>query len=204
MAASDIETSFNILGFAIHIAYLYDSHLPRPTKLLSELHRTGCYCLFYSLWVTSLLAWSRDGIEQASLVSVLVYNIEDLLFSLQATICDLQLGLVEGFGLVEAIAVRSPEHVRVLILLRLPRGSIPQLAIAFIAAVHSVGAPVRLELLRVTEVSRVVTRAPVGLVVDLRVVEAVTRRCHPVVLRLVVLCRVKHGAGAVPTATDLH
>lgn len=146
-----------------------------------------------------MLGRNRD-VLQASLV----FDIEDLLLSLQAAICDLQLRLVERLWLVEAVTVGSPELVSVLVLLRFPGGSIPQLAIALVTTLHGVRAPVHLQLLGIAEVGSVVTRAPVGLVVDLGVVEAVASGCHPVVLWLMVRCSAEHGASAIPSATDLH
>lgn len=61
-----------------------------------------------------------------------------------------------------------------------------------------------LELLSVAEVGRGVTSAPVGLIVDLGVMEAVTRGRHPVVLWLMVLRSAEHGAGAVSATAHLH
>ena len=45
---------------------------------------------------------------------------------------------MEWLGLVEAIAVARPELVRVLVLLRLPGRSVPELAIALVATLHGV------------------------------------------------------------------
>lgn len=127
-----------------------------------------------------------------------------MLLSLEAAVRDLELGLVEGLGLVEAVTVGSSQLVRVLVLLSLPGRSVPKLAIAFVATHHRVRPTVHLELLGVAEVGCVVPGAPVRLVVDLGVVVAVARRRHPVVLRLVILRRVEHGTSAIPATADLH
>jgi len=147
---------------------------------------------------------SLKGNSSARLQASLVFNIEDLLLSLQATIGNLKLRLVERLWLVEAITVRSPELVSVLIFLSLPGCSIPELTIALVATLHGVGAPMHLQLLGVAEVGSVVTGAPVGLVMDLGVMEAVTSGSHPVVLGLVVRCSVEHSASTIPATTDLH
>jgi len=81
---------------------------------------------------------SLKGNSSARLQASLVFDIEDLLLSLQATIGNLKLRLVERLWLVEAITVRSPELVSVLILLSLPGCSIPELTIALVATLHGV------------------------------------------------------------------
>ena len=134
----------------------------------------------------------------------LVSDIKDLLSSLQTTVCDLELWLVEGLGLVKAVTVRSSELIGVLVLLSLPGGTIPELAIALVATLHGVRASVHLELSSAAEVSCSVTGAPVRLVVNLWVVEASTSGGHEVVLGLMVLGSVEHGASAIPSATDFH
>ena len=127
-----------------------------------------------------------------------------MLLSLKSAVSHLQLGLVEGLGLVEVVAVRRPHLVSVLVLLRLPGRAVPELTIALVTTVHCVGASVCLELLGVAEDSGVVSRAVVRLIVDLWVVEAVTSRRHPVVLGLMVGSRVPHGTGAIPATSHLH
>lgn len=134
----------------------------------------------------------------------LVSDIKDLLLSLKAAVSDLQLGLVERLRLVEVVTVGRPNLVSVLVLLRPPGRAVPELTIALVTTMHGVGASVCLELLGVAEDSAVVTRAVVGLVVNLGVVEAVSGCRHPVVLGLVVGSCVPHGTGAIPATSHLH
>ena len=134
----------------------------------------------------------------------LVSGVKDLLFSLQTAICDLQDRLVEWLRLIKVVAVGCSDLVRVLVLLCLPGRAVPQLAIALVPTVHRVRPSVHLQFLSSAKDSCVVSRAIVWFVVDLGVVEARSSRRHPVVLGLVVLRRVEHGARAVPAASDLH
>ena len=136
--------------------------------------------------------------------SSLVFHVEDLLFSSEASIGHLKLWLVEGLLLVEIVPVSRAVHVSVEVLLCLPGGAVPELAVALVAAGHRVGTLVDLQLRTVLERQRAVTRPPVRLVVDLRAQIAGSRSCRKVVLGLVVRCCVEHGAGAVATAANLH
>ena len=127
-----------------------------------------------------------------------------MLFSSEASIGHLKLWLVEGLLLIEIVPVSRAVHVSVEVLLGLPGGAVPELAVALVAAGHRVGTLVDLQLRTVLERQRAITRPPVRLVVDLRAQVARPRRCRKVVLGLVVGCCVEHGAGAVATAAHFH
>lgn len=134
----------------------------------------------------------------------LVFHVKDLLFSSEASIGHLKLWLVEGLLLIEIVPVSRAVHVSVEVLLCLPGGAVPELAVALVAAGHRVGALVDLQLGAVLEGERAVARPPVRLVVDLRAQVARPSCRRKVVFGLVVGCCVEHGAGAVATAADLH
>jgi len=91
-----------------------------------------------------------------------------------------------------------------LVLLSSPGRAVPELSIAFVATVHSIGASVCLKLCRVAEDGRIVTRAIVWLVVDFRIFEAIASRGHPVVLRLMIGGSIPHSTGTIPATSHLH
>jgi len=62
----------------------------------------------------------------------LVAHIKDKFLSLQTAICDLKSRLVEWFVLVVAISVGCPHLIGMLVLLRYPPVTVPQLSVAFI------------------------------------------------------------------------
>ena len=83
------------------------------------------------------------------LVCSLVSDIKDLLLALQAAICDLQLWLVEGLGLVKAVTVGSAVLVCVQVLFSSPGGTVLQLTVTFITASVGVRSLVNSQLGRV-------------------------------------------------------
>ncbi len=99
------------------------------------------------------------------LPSSLVFNIKNLLSSLQTTVCDLQLRLVEWLRLVKPVAVGCAVHVCVQILLGLPLSSIEELAVTCITTGHGVGAFGHQELGRLLKDGGAVSAAEVWLVV---------------------------------------
>ena len=139
-----------------------------------------------------------------SLSSSFVSYVKDLLFSNETTIGDLKLGLVEWFWLVEVVSVGSAVHVSVQVLLSFPGGAVPELTIALVAAGHGVRASVHYQFRRVFEYLGAVATSPVGLVVDLRVVETRTGRCLMIIFGLVVASGVEHRASSVTATSRLH
>lgn len=123
-----------------------------------------------------------------------------MLFELQTAISGLELGLVEGLRLIEVVTVRSPVLVSVQVLLCLPGGAVPELAVALVATGKRLGALVHLELGRVLKQGALLTCAPVGLVVDGGAQVARPCRRREVVLWLRVGGRVGHGTRSVTTA----
>ena len=90
------------------------------------------------------------------------------------------------------------------VLLGLPVGAVPELAVTLVAAGHGVGALVDLQLGRVLEGNAAVTAPPVRLVVLLRAQVTGASRSRKVVLRLMISCSVEHGASAVAARAHLH
>lgn len=133
----------------------------------------------------------------------LVARVEDLLLSLEASVGEAQSGLVERLRLVEVVPVGGPNLVSVGILLGLPGGAVPELAVALVARGEGVGALVDLELRAVLERNCVVTVPPVGAVVLRRAQVGRARGRREVVERLVVRGRVEHRARAVAAGADL-
>ena len=154
--------------------------------------------------VVLFLAQDHRVFSSMKVCSSLIEDVEDLLFPSQTAIGDLQLGLVERFGLVEVVAVGSPDLVRPLVLLCSPGGAVPGLTIALITTMKVVRLVLHLQLGRSLEDDTRVTAPPVRLIVLLGWVEAGTHGGRAVVLRLMVLSRVEHGAGAVAATPDLH
>ena len=134
----------------------------------------------------------------------LICGIKHLLFSAQATISDLKFRLVEGLRLIEVVSVCGAIHVRMEVLLSLPFGTVPQLAVTLVAASHGVRAFVDLQFGRVFEGHSAIARSPVGLVVGLGAQVASAGRRGEVVLWLMVRSSVEHGAGAVSAAAHFH
>ena len=106
--------------------------------------------------------------------------------------------------MVEVVSVGSTEHVSVLVLLSFPGGAVPELTVTLVAAGHGVRAPVHYQFRRVFEYLGTVTTSPVGLVVDLGVVETRTGRCLMIIFGLVVGSGVEHRASSVTATSRLH
>ena len=90
------------------------------------------------------------------------------------------------------------------VLLGLPVGAVPELTVTLVAAGHGVGSLVDLQLGGVLEGCAAVTAPPVRLVVLLWTQVASPSRGREVVLRLMISCRVEHGASAVTARAHLH
>lgn len=136
--------------------------------------------------------------------SSLIEDVEDLLFSSETTIGNLQLRLVERLWFVEVVAVWGPDLIGPLVLLCSPGGAIPSLAIAFIATMKVVRLVFHLQLGCSLEDHARVTAPPVGLIMLLGRMEAGAHNGCAVVFGLVVCSRVLHGTCAIAATPDLH
>ena len=88
--------------------------------------------------VVLFLAQDHRVFSSMKVCSSLIEDVKDLLFPFQTPIGDLQLGLVERFGLVEIVAVGGPDLVGPLVLLCSPGGAVPGLTIALITTMKVV------------------------------------------------------------------
>ena len=137
-------------------------------------------------------------------IDSLVSDVKDLLSSSHAAIAALKLLLMEGFGLVEIVAIGSPHLISPLILLSLPGSTIPALAIALVSTLQGVRSLVNLQFNSILEDSSIVSSPQVRLVMLFWVEEACSEGGRRVILRLVILSCVEHGPGTVSATSDLH
>lgn len=153
-------------------------------------------------------SWLRKANGKGSLRlrlwSSLVCDVEDLLFSLHATVSHFIARLVERLWLVEIVAVGGSNLISVLILLSAPALAVVELAVTLVAADVRVGALGDNQASCVVEGVADRTIPPVWLVMFFGAQVAGPGGSSVVVLWLVVGSSVEHGAGTVAAAAHLH
>ena len=134
----------------------------------------------------------------------LVSDIEDLLLSLEATVCAYKRWLVEWLRLVEVISVWSSDLISVKILFSLPSCTVPALTITLVTTMKTVRSLVYFELLSVLKDSRIVTSSKIRLVMCLWMEEAGSHSCGGVVFRLEICSCVEHSASSITTTSHFN
>ena len=136
----------------------------------------------------------------ASKACSFVGHIEDFLFSVKTSSCDLQCWLVERFVLVEAVSVGSSDLVSVLVLLSLPALTVPKLPVALIAWSKGVWARLDDQFSWVFEGCVRVSGSVVWLIMSLRAQITGSGSGCEIIYRLHVWSSVHHGPSPITAA----